>query len=108
MSHRLYFAGAIAALAFACPAFAQAPAAPAAMPGVPPNPCAKPDYPGRLASPYRITAFNKESAAYRDCINKYVDATKKLSNDAITAGNAAIDEFNKFGQEVKAQSDANN
>ena len=89
---------------------AQAPATPAggAASAVPPNTCVKPDFPGRLASSSRITAFNKEYTAYRECTNKYIDATKKLANDAIAAGNAAVDDFNKFAAEIKAQNDANN
>lgn len=97
---------ALAAVSFN--AFAQAPAPAAASPGVPANTCVKPEFPGRLASSSRITAFNKDYAAYRDCTNKYVDATKKLANDAVAAGNAAVDDFNKFAAEIKAQNDANN
>jgi hypothetical protein len=89
------------------PVVAQTPPASATMPSVPANTCVKPEFPGRLAltSPAKVNAFNKEYNAYRDCTNKYVDGTKKLVNDAIAAGNTAVDDFNKFAEEIKAQSD---
>lgn len=101
-------AGICALAAVSVNAFAQTAAPATAAPGVPSNTCVKPEFPGRLASSSRISAFNKDYAAYRDCTNKYVDATKKLANDAVAAGNAAVDDFNKFAAEIKAQNDANN
>ena len=111
MFQRFYLAAGTAALAaMSTGALGQAPAAAAAgaTSALPSNTCVKPEFPGRLASSSRITAFNKDYAAYRDCTNKYIDATKKLANDAIAAGNAAVDDFNKFAAEIKAQNDANN
>ncbi len=85
---------------------AHAQATPVTMPAIPPHNCVKPEFPGKLASSIRITAFNKEYAAYGDCIKKYIDETKLIANAAVAAGNGAVNEFNKFAAEIKAQNEA--
>jgi len=107
LRHSLIAAVASTACA-ALPALAQTPPASTTMPSVPASTCVKPEYPGRLALTVdsKVKAFNRDYNAYRDCTNKYVEGTKKLANDAIAAGNTAVDDFNKFAEEVKAQNDA--
>ena len=73
---------------------------------IPPNKCVKPEYPGKLASSQKFTAFNKDFNAYGACIQKYVDETKLIVNAAATAANGAVEEFNKFAAEIKAQDEA--
>ncbi len=79
---------------------AQQPAA-SAMPTVPASTCVKPDLPGAFADSRRFERFNKEGKAYSDCIKKYVDETKGLSDALIEAGNKAINEYNAFAKEVE-------
>ena len=95
-----------AALAVAASAYAQP--APATTPvtapvTIPPHKCTKPEYPGKSASNQKFTAFNKEYVAYGACIQKYVDETKLILNAAAAAVNGAVEEFNKFGEDIKAQ-----
>jgi hypothetical protein len=95
-----------AALAVAASAYAQP--APATTPvtapvTIPPHKCVKPEYPGKSASNQKFTAFNKEYVAYGACIQKYVDETKLILNAAAAAVNGAVEEFNKFGEDIKAQ-----
>jgi hypothetical protein len=106
MIFRLFLATSLAASLSVAAAGAHAQAAPVTMPVIPPHNCIKPEFPGRLASPNRISSFNKEYSAYNGCIKKYVDETKTLANAAVAAGNEAIDEFNKFSAELKAQNEA--
>lgn len=84
-------------------------AAPPPSPGaivIPPNKCVKPEYPGKLATAQKFAAFNKDFTAYGACIQKYVDDTKLIINAAAAAGNGAVEEFNKFAADVKAQDEA--
>ena len=83
---------------------AQAPAAPT-MPAIPAHQCVKPEIPGATATSLRVKTFNTEFNAYAECVKKYVADTKTLINSAATAGNAAVEEFNKFAAEVKAQTE---
>ena len=106
MIPRLFLATSIATSLAVIAAGAHAQAVPVTMPAIPPHNCVKPEYPGRLASPNRISAFNKESTGYGECIKKYVDDTKAMANAAVAAGNGAVDEFNKFAAEIKAQNEA--
>ncbi|HEY2864109.1 MAG TPA: hypothetical protein VGK37_10870 [Casimicrobiaceae bacterium] len=105
----------IAALALVAPcATAQTPApanpAPQATAAssvkVPPNNCVKPEFPGALASNSRIVTFNKEVAAYGDCIKKYIGEVKDIALAATTAGNGAIDEYNAYMADLKAKVEA--
>ena len=100
---RLFLATSLAAsLAVAAGAHAQT--APVTAPVViPPHKCVKPEYPGKSASNQKFTAFNKEYVAYGACIQKYVDETKLILNAAAAAVNGAVEEFNKFGEDIKAQ-----
>jgi len=82
---------------------ASAMASPVAIPG---NKCVKPEYPGKLGTAQKFTAFNKDFTAYGACIQKYVDETKLIINAAAAAGNGAVEEFNKFAADVKAQDEA--
>ena len=106
MISRLFLATSLAASLAVTAAGACAQAAPVTMPAIPPRNCVKPEFPGRLASPNRISTFNKEYTAYSGCIKKHVDETKTMANAAVAAGNEAIDEFNKFSAELKAQNEA--
>ena len=106
MISRLLLVTSLAASLAVTAAGARAQAAPVTMPAIPAHNCVKPELPGRLASPNRISVFNKEYTAYSGCIKKYVDETKAMANAAIGAGNEAIDEFNKFSTELKAENDA--
>lgn len=76
------------------------------MPAVPQHPCTKPQFPGKSAPPPQITAFNNDVVTYNACIRKYVEDTKALATAAQAAGNSAVDEFNKFAAEVRAEVDA--
>ena len=78
---------------------AQQPSAPA-MPTVPQNTCVKPDFPGPYSDSRRLDRFNKEAKTYSDCIKKFVDDAKALSDAALDAGNKAIKDFNTFAQEL--------
>jgi hypothetical protein len=106
MISRPFLATAIAALLAVIATGAHAQAAPVNMPAIPPHNCVKPEFPGKLASSTRISAFNKDYSAYGECIKKYVDDTKSMVNAAVAAGNGAVDEFNKFAAEIKAQNEA--
>jgi hypothetical protein len=104
---RLFLATSLAAsLAVAAGAHAQA--TPATTPvtapvTIPPHKCVKPEYPGKSSSNQKFTAFKKEYVAYGSCIQKYVDETKLILNAAAAAVNGAVEEFNKFGADIKAQ-----
>jgi len=108
MISRLFLVTSLAASLSVTAAAARAQAAPVTMPAIPPHNCVKPEFPGRppIASPNRISVFNKEYTAYSECIKKYFDETKAMSNAAIAAANGAIEEFNKFSTALKAESDA--
>ena len=100
MMFRTAAAPTLAAIAFvASIAGAQQAAAPA-MPAVPAPTCVKPDFPGAFADSRRFDRFNKEYKAYSDCIKKYVDETKALSEAIVEAGNKAIKEYNAFNEEL--------
>jgi hypothetical protein len=80
-------------------ALAQQPAAPA-MPAVPQHTCVQPEFPGAFADSRRFDRFNKEYKAYSECIKKFTDETKVLSDAIVEAGNKAIKEFNAFSAEL--------
>ena len=105
---RLFLAASLAASLAVAAASAHAQAAPAAAPvtapiTIPPHKCVKPEYPGKSASNQKFVAFNKDYVAYGACIQKYVDETKLILNAAAAAVNGAVEEFNKFGEDIKAQ-----
>src|SRR5450631_76089 len=90
----------LAAIAFTTSiAGAQQPAA-SAMPAVPAPTCVKPEFPGAFADSRRFDRFNKEYKTYGECIKKFTDETKALSDAIVEAGNKAIKEFNTFSQEL--------
>jgi hypothetical protein len=100
MMFRIAAVPTLAAIAFmASVAGAQQPAAPA-MPAIPQHTCVKPEFPGAFADSRRFDRFNKEYKAYSDCIKKYVDETKVLSDAIVEAGNNAIKEYNAFSAEL--------
>lgn len=100
MDYRKSTATALVALALGASVVrAQQTAAPA-MPVVPQHTCVKPEFPGPFADSRRFDRFNKEYKAYADCIKKYVDDTKVLSDAIVEAGNKAIKEFNTFNEEL--------
>ena len=100
---RLFLATSLAASLAVAAAGAHAQAAPVVIPS---HKCVKPEYPGKSASNQKFTAFNKEYVAYGACIQKYVDETKLILNAAAAAVNGAVEEFNKFGDDIKAQDGA--
>ena len=106
MNSGFNFAVAVSALAWSAMAAAQTPAAPPAMPAIPPHQCVKPEIPAESVAATRINTFNRNITAYSECIKKYVEDTKALMSAAQAAGNAAVDEFNKFAAEVKAQKES--
>jgi hypothetical protein len=94
-------------------ALAQAPAAPAAAPGaaptvpsIPSHNCIPPTYPGKQASNDKIKAFNAAYTEYGDCIKKYVESVRAIRDAAMTKGNEAVTEYNKFTEEMKKTIDA--
>jgi hypothetical protein len=101
-------AAALAIVAFFATAavFAQEQSAPVTMPAVPQHNCVKPEPVNSLSSNNQIRTFNKVYKAYSECINKYIEDVKALSNAALAAGNKAVDEFNKLSAEIKAQNEA--
>ncbi len=62
----------------------------------PKHSCVKPDHPGALASEARMKGFQKEVNDFRDCINKFANEQKVFSENHMTAGNSAVNEFNTF------------
>ncbi len=102
MISRLFCAASLAVAA----AGAYAQTAPATTPNIPPHKCVKPEYPGKLASAQKFNAFNKDYTAYGECMKKYIDDTKLILNAAATAVNGAVEEFNKFAADIKAQDEA--
>src|ERR1700694_3227518 len=106
MIPRLFLVTSLAALLAVIAGGAHAQAAPAAAPTIPPPKCVKPEYPGKLASNAKFTAFNKDYTAYGACIQKYIDETKLVLNAATSAINGAVEEFNKFAADIKAQDEA--
>ena len=102
MISRLFCAASLAVAA----AGAYAQTAPATTPNIPPHKCVKPEYPGKLASAQKFNAFNKDYTAYGECMKKYIDDTKLILNAAAMAVNGAVEEFNKFAADIKAQDEA--
>jgi hypothetical protein len=94
----LFCAASLAASLAVAAAGAHAQAAPATTPAIP--------YPGKLASAPKFTAFNKDYSAYGECMKKYIDETKLIMNAAVEAVNEAVEEFNKFAADIKAQDEA--
>jgi hypothetical protein len=66
----------------------------------------QPVYPGKNAADAKIKDFNATNKAYGDCIRKYIETMRTLSNNAVQSGNDAVAEYNKFTEEVKKQLDA--
>ena len=107
MNPRPFLIAPIALLAVAAlPALAQAPATATAMPAIPPPNCSAPQYPGRDASKSRVDAFNGDYKVYGECMKKYVDDTNRWVKDAADAANKAIDEYNKYTEDIKKKIEA--
>lgn len=82
------------------PASAQT-AAPAA--DIPKHSCVKPgEYPGRLATERQQRAWQREMATYSECMKKFAEDQRMLSDMHIKAANTAINEHNEF---VRVMSD---
>ena len=97
----------------ALPALAQAPATATAMPAIPSPNCVAPAYPSeaglqKRAEAYNraVDAFNRDYKTYGECIKKYVEDTKVWVKAAADAGNKAIDEYNKYSEDLKKKIDA--
>jgi hypothetical protein len=90
------------------PTPAPVPAAAGVAPAMPPNPCVKPEFPGKLASSTRAVVFNKELKAYGECVKKYIGDLRNIANAATAAGNSAIDDYNAYQAELKAKIDEAN
>ena len=67
--------------------------------------CAKPQFPGRLASENLKKNFNKDVETYAQCIKKYVADQQKLADDHIKAANAAAAEYNTAVKELQSEID---
>jgi len=65
--------------------------------------CTTPNYPGKTGTDEQILAFNRDFKNYGDCIRKYVDDARNMSNTAIEAGNKAVLEYNKYADDVRKQ-----
>jgi hypothetical protein len=99
LASRVRFAAVVLA-AFAAMSLAQTAPPPANMPR---PACSKPgEFPGRLASDRQIRAWQNELKAYGECVKKFADDQKAISELAIKAGNAAVEEYNAI---VKAATD---
>ncbi|HXX85138.1 MAG TPA: hypothetical protein VEN29_14290 [Casimicrobiaceae bacterium] len=96
---------AVALAASAISASAQEPA-PVVMPAVPAHNCVKPDLPGANATQSTMRKFNDTYKTYGECIKKYIDGAKALADAAMTAGNNAVNEYNKLTDQIKAYNDA--
>lgn len=89
----------IAAAVLSLSAFAEeAPAPVAAKPD-----CAKPVYPGRLASDGQMKAFNRRLKDYGECMRKFIDAQSAIVKSSSEAANAAINEYNALVKEVQGE-----
>ena len=110
---------AIACLALAPHAWAQAPApaaAPAAAPpaAAPAAHCPKPDaHPGRLASDRQRAGWEKEVQTWQACMKKHIgeiqakaDQAVKTANAAVAESNAAISDYNNAVKAIQAQVEA--
>src|SRR5206468_12441700 len=96
---------AIAALC-AGSAAAQPASAPASMPSIPAATCTQPEYPGRLASEARKTAFTREYRAYGHSVKQYAADLRKLTDEAQAAGNRVVEEYNNFTKDLQAKVEA--
>lgn len=80
------------------------------LPAVPPPNCVAPEYPGSLAVNNRmnatIAAFNRDLKAYAECTKKYLDGNKAMVDALITANNKAVDEYNRYNENLKKEMDA--
>jgi hypothetical protein len=105
----------------AAPALAQTTAPAAAAPenspttfSVQQHHCVAPQYPSKertdhlKADAYNktIETFNREYTAYGDCVKKYIEDNKALIKATTEATNKAIEEYNKYNAEIKAQVEA--
>ena len=90
--HRLLLALAVAASATVAQAQTPAPGSDAP---VPKHNCVKPgDVPGTLASDLQRKTWQKDYAAYSDCLKKFISDERALAEPHNKASNAAIDEYN--------------
>jgi hypothetical protein len=88
------------------PAAAAAPATTAALPVIPAHACVAPTFPPKEAANAKIVAFNTDYKAYGDCIKKYVDDNRTWVNAVVDNNNKAIDEYNKYNENLKQQIEA--
>ena len=107
MNLRPFLIAPIAALAVAAlPARAQAPSTAATVAAIPSHNCVAPQYPGRDAPKSRVDAFNGDYKVYGDCMKKYVDDTNRWVKAAAESANKAIDEYNKYTEDLKKKVEA--
>ena len=68
----------------------------------------KPDYPGRLAMQVdsRRRVFERDVKAYKECMTAYLEDRKAASTANLTAGNAAVEEFNATMKKINADMEA--
>jgi hypothetical protein len=100
-----------AAAPAAAPAQPSAPTAQAAATApdtssIPAHNCVQPQYPGKSAGNERIKKFNEGYKDYRECINKYVATVRGIRDAAMAKGNEAVEQYNKYTEEVQKQLDA--
>ncbi len=73
---------------------------------VPAHTCVAPTFPPKDAANAKIVAFNTDYKAYGDCIKKYVDDNRAWINAVVENDNKAIDEYNKYNENLKQQIEA--
>jgi hypothetical protein len=94
------------AAAPAPPPTAATPATTAALPVIPAHTCVAPTFPPKDAANAKIVAFNADYKIYGDCIKKYVDDNRTWINAVVESNNKAIDEYNKYNENLKQQIEA--
>lgn len=75
----------------------------APMPERPKHGCEKAEFPGRLGSEIQKRNFQRKFDAYRDCIRKFTEEQNARARIHIDAANAAVDEYNKYVEDVNAE-----
>ena len=83
------------------------------MPAIPSPSCVAPAYPSEAGLQKRgeaynraVETFNRDYKTYGECIKKYVEDTKLWVKAAADAGNKAIDEYNKYTEDLKKRIEA--
>ena len=81
----------------AAAAVAQQPA-----PAKPAHNCVQPEHPGPYAREPQLKAFTRSVEAYKTCLQKFAADQQEVAKAAVTAGNAAVKEFNEYAAELNS------